>query len=187
MADISEKSGLAVQGLTGKLMVDEVTGRITLVKNGVHKLLIGTDEQGNELIKIAKDGIDVFVASPDELIFNSADNLFKIVETDTVDVVKGADLSTASNFITTTVSNPTVIGFVVPFFGSSVGTQQLPYTIVSLSGTDSGKLLYEARTSVNGTTVDFLVNTPQGITGSYYPAAFTSRFRYYIVQETAAV
>lgn len=185
MANISENSGKAVQGFTGKLMVDEVGGRILLQKNGVFKMLIGVDNLGTELVKIAQDGIDVFVADDDQLIFNSENNLFKIVDTGLVDVVKAANTTSASDTATSAVDYPTVIAFVLPFFGSSSGTEQTPYTILQPTGADAGKVLYEARVSVNGTTLTFIVNTPQGITGSYYPAAFTARFKYYVVQETS--
>lgn len=42
-------------------------------------LLIGPDSSGTEVVKIAKPGFDAATAGPDSLVFNSNQNIFKII------------------------------------------------------------------------------------------------------------
>lgn len=185
MADVYIGGGKRTDSYNGKLDFDRekslILGRD---ENFLPRLQILADGQ-NFRMKVSKEDVDVFTATDDQLVFDSSRNLFKIVETGIIDVVKPINSTTASNFTTVSVTNPTILVFVVPFYGSSFGVQQSPYSIIQLGGADAGKVLYEARANVQGTTIDFLVTTPN-IASGYYGTAFTTRFRYYVIQETAA-
>lgn len=190
MADISEKSGKAVQGFAGKLMVDEVNGRILLQKNGVYKMLIGADDQGNETVKIARDGIDVFSASDSDLIFNSSNNIFKIVRTDTTSYVGSSSIS-ASDTDTKTIPHnlgytPALVIYVdapaiIGFMGGG-GITSMPITYV-LPGASQSNPLFTIRARVDNDNIyiDFICFV--GTSNDY--STYTWNFKYYLLQETA--
>jgi hypothetical protein len=64
----------------GDLRIEYQNGRMIVSKNTIDLMLAGKDDQGNVVVKIALDGIDVKTASDDQLIFNSAQNVLKVID-----------------------------------------------------------------------------------------------------------
>lgn len=53
---------------------------------GTRRVLMGKGKDGFYGFKVSEDGVDVYEAANDELIFNSSQNVFKIVATGTIEV-----------------------------------------------------------------------------------------------------
>lgn len=151
---------------------------------GTRRVLLGKGANGFYGLKVSKPGFDVYTAADDDLVFNSDNNIFKIVRKDTATVSKPA------NTARTVETVPHGLGYaplVIAFNDSS------PPGIASLSpspniNVDSGgSVSFQAGFSVDATNLYFFVDTPNvgGAGGPPYSSAITQVFTYYILQETA--
>lgn len=62
----------------GELKTQDVT-KIFKDDTGVRRVLLGKGKNGFYGLKVSQEGIDVYDASDDDLVFNSSQNVFKIV------------------------------------------------------------------------------------------------------------
>jgi hypothetical protein len=67
--------------LGGQIRTEDAKGRLIVSKNNLDTLLLGQNDAGNVVVKLAKPGYDVKTATNDQLILNSEQNVFKIVAT----------------------------------------------------------------------------------------------------------
>jgi|SRR6266850_2519461 len=155
-----------------------------IVHDGMNfKALFGRDGNGDYVVKIAKDGFNVLVANNSQLIFNSANNVFKIMATDVV------DLGTSSPGNPATVvdvahglsGTPLAIAFGT-VTDATFGTRTVPlphYTMTGTSGISNAVRVIGAYVimETNGTNIRFTLSG-NAITTS-------ATVRYYILQETA--
>jgi len=147
--------------------------------------LFGFDDAGNIVVKVAKTGFDANVATNDQLIFNSQQDVFKIElnntaslvgknmtagETKTVPIAHGLSTTPAFQIY---VNAPSVIGLQ----GGS-GLTNLP--LIYAAGGTIG-LILQARVDSTNLYLD-LINV--GATTVDY-SAYTWSFKYYLLQETA--
>lgn len=60
----------------------ESENRTKIIKdeNGVNRILIGRTQDGRYVMRVSKEGVDVLEAGENDLIFNSDNNLFKIID-----------------------------------------------------------------------------------------------------------
>jgi hypothetical protein len=77
-AQVSGSLGDTLQ--IGGVNLNGSDGNIELTKDRNKPLLIGKDSKGNEVVKVAKEGYDARTARDDQLVFNSDQNVFKIVK-----------------------------------------------------------------------------------------------------------
>jgi hypothetical protein len=90
---------------SGKVTINNTVAQGTLVNDGNNdRILLGFQKDGfgtgvDYGLKISKDGEDVKTASNDNLIFNSAQNVFKIVGAGTMTVNKAGGSETGSDSI----------------------------------------------------------------------------------------
>lgn len=68
-----------IDSLDGQLRVEKDNNRLVVSNGLTDVMLAGVDDSGEIVIKIAKPGFDVKTAANDELIFNSAQNVLKVV------------------------------------------------------------------------------------------------------------
>lgn len=149
-----------------------------------NKALLGRDDSGNYVVKVAKDGADVLTATGDDLIFNSDNNLFKIITTGVIPI---SHVHTVNSAKTTSIGHgqtgrPTVICFatnlVAPGIASSAPSYQMPVTAPGVSG---GNLVIAMllQAYVDDTNLNIY-------TWSNPATTITADVRYYIIQETAS-
>ncbi len=161
--------------------------------SGIPNVLIGKRPlTGIRGFYVAKPGIDVTRASDDELIFNSQEDAFKIVNAGTATI----NVPNSSNdFLAQVVVNhdlgyvPAYLAYIVPPAGYSsyVNESQLPFfsyilfdssTGISAGWHINGKADVGSLTSTSITfTLSFVFNSSNNV-GDW-------TFRYYLLQETA--
>lgn len=132
------------------------------------------------VLRIAKTGYDATTASTDNLIFNSEQNVFKIVSSGTVTVSKAASNTRGSVTLKHGLSyTPLVISFL---YDGSIYIP-VPYLSIILSGTGVGTVYSNNYLFTTITDLSFNVETPTSSPG--YALAYDTIFKYYILQETA--
>lgn len=149
-----------------KLQNESVT-KIYKDKNGVNNILIGIDSSGSSRIIVAEDGVDVLTATDDQLIFNSRQNILKIVKevdlTLTISHVAGAAgnpnvtqqavIAHGLSFIPTPSSNIVIPTYFSGLFDTSPTTNETNPALVYANVSGSLKLLSVAKVNVDATNV----------------------------------
>jgi len=155
----------------------------------VPRLLMDADS-----MKISQSGVDVKTATNSQLIFNSSQNMFKIVATGTTTITGGSSASTNGSYSKIVAHNlghtPIVMAYAVGY-GSSL--QPLP-TVISASfrqhtittPNDDFFMAVDqwARSGADGTNVTFSIDWAN----ANYPTAYVVSdlvIKYYLLQETA--
>lgn len=165
--------------------------------SGTRRVLLGKGANGFYGLKVSPEGTDVYTAADDELIFNSDQNVFKIVETGTATVPlisMGAGVSNASQSVTVTHNlgyTPICIAYAVDRDGKLI---QLPLLngrrYINLEAVLPGAGIVMApysvaQAEVTTTTVvfsNYAANSNMG-SGSTVSAL---NIKYYLLQETAS-
>ena len=168
----------------------QATNQLYKDENGIPSISIGVLPGGTTQIKVAKSGFDVTTCPDADLIFNSAQNVFKIVGSGTLSLTH--DIGGSSNVITTTASEPHGLGFVPGLqafitldpgiMSGSLANSQVPnpYPIFYTIGADL-VLMGQAEVYVDATNVYFTMRTDDVGGGPYSCSA-----KYYLTQETFA-
>lgn len=169
----------------GRLISNEDRTKIIKDDAGVQRFLQGFNQGGfnnNVGLKISQEGKDVLTAADSELVFNSDNNLFKIVQTGSATMNADATVSGAGSTIVTTI--PHNLGFVpaaLIYTLTSAG-DYVPLPAVSSYTTSGGNVLFNQfiTSSIDDTNL-YIKFFPGGATdyGEY-------EFKYYLIQETAA-
>lgn len=171
-----------------QLKVDEQT-KIVKDDTGTRRVLLGKGADGFYGLKVSKGSYDVYSTDDENLIFNSNNNLFKIIDSGTVSIPSGTTPSASVEDYSVDVSHslgfaPLVIAYTVEsndslrlfgvlnidsstLTGGFVETQVM--TDEEIFSTDTYVRFYVAHTNATGSGVDFLGRT----------------IKYYILQETA--
>lgn len=169
--------------IQGKLPNDLGYGYLLYTPDGKVSIACYIDVDGNPILKIAKDGFDATTATNDELIFNSTQNVFKIVDTGTIPI---SHAHSANSALTTSQAHgqsgrPTIVCFANDLVAPGVGgspSYQMPFLYPAVSG---GNLvistLLQAYTDGTNLTV---------YTWSANATTITANIKYYILQESAS-
>lgn len=147
---------------------------------GIRRVLLGKGADGFYGLKVSKPTFDVYSAGDDELAFNSDQNVFKIVQTDTYNFTVDG---TSSQFI----SIPHDLSFspvIIAYISFSGNYNPLPTSLSSSSFTVLGATYVGFQSwlsfSVDQTNIYFNLDNPSGAyNGSIVP------IKYYLLQETA--
>lgn len=171
-------------------IVSDVNQNISELKNretteifkddtGTRRVLLGKGQDGFYGLKVSQEGQDVYSAADDELIFNSNQNVFKIVATDTSSVFYPASSGQAQTVI------PHNLGYApmaqVYYYEGGTNYFNTPFPVFSPAGLAIFYLDYY----VNETNLVVRV-TKYNVAGSTYASDSTINFRYYLLQETAS-
>jgi len=153
--------------------------QIIAVQDGENKAAFGFYGDANKFgFKVAEDGVDVLTATDDQLIFNSEQNVFKIVKTGTVP--SAAYSPGVANLITIPHGldhAPIVVGFMA--VGS--GYRMLPlFTSVNNGG--GGFQSVDGWTYIESDATNIYISFNSAGTTA---AAGTYNVKYYALQETA--
>lgn len=137
------------------------------------KVLMGNQATFGEGFYVAKAGIDVTTnTDPTNFIFNSNQNVFKIIQTSTT-VIPSSGTSTSSVSV---AHNLSMIPIVFAY-GLILGNY-IPFPIINVNSS-TGIVLSTYSAYTNATNVTFEVTVPGGTVGS------ATSIRYYLLQETA--
>jgi len=165
----------------GQLINDGTFDRVLI---GFQKGGFGTKDLG---IKVSKEGYDVKTAADDELIFNSSQNMFKVVISDSTTVIGSSSLTYGTP---QTATIPHNLGYVpafnvyvnpsspIPGFQGGDGLSNLPLMYFSAGAV---LLLLQARADSTNLYLD-VINTNSG---TYDLDLYSWTFKYYLLQETA--
>jgi hypothetical protein len=145
---------------------------------GTPSILIGVDNTGKSVIKVAKAGKDVTTAIDADLAFNSSQNTLKVVATGTTTIVKAASTTYAESFFTHGLGfAPVVIA------SGSYNGGVIKSTLPMINTENNGAVgLLIKLSAIDSSDVVFSVTTPS--TGSFYLGSYTITIKYYFLQET---
>lgn len=198
MGDKTSQNSQSTDALDGKLNFEQNKNRIIgRDENNIARLLINANPD-NFFMKISKPTLDVINATDDELIFNSGQNIFKIVGTGTL-TIPNANLNfivnqTYNNTTGNTAAHglsftPAVLGF-VEYSGG--GRTLMPATEINSGGgtvsTGGGLQITNFTISTDATYVSVIANS---VAYGEYDWTGTPMFggtrtvKYYLLQETA--
>lgn len=149
-------------------------------ESGTNRVLLGQGADNFYGMKVSQEGVDVYGAADEDLVFNSDHNLFKIISSGYTTV--SGSLVSGTNPTTTTV--PHSLGYpptIIAYLQYTNGSHMLPYVSVGLVGTaDAGKVNWMIDVHADSTNMYFTFTDSGQSTGGTYT------IKYYIIQETAA-
>lgn len=197
---MSSESSPMLSSQNGKIFLDQENEQLTINDaSNNHVALAGKDSTGAIVFKVAKPGFNAITATNDQLIFNSAQNTFKIVSSATIVipqvVLSGASIGGVSRYTLTHNLGyaPVVIAFLVdingntspvPGFRSPDGEANI-YVGTSQVNTILQQNEWITYTTSNSTVVfaNYFSN-PNNYSGGTYTATAVN-IKYYLLQETA--
>jgi len=157
-------------------------------KNGLPLALFGQYPDGSIALKVAKSGKDVTTAATGDLIFSSANNIFKIVQVGTINI----PITTAGGlFQATPVAHglgyqPAMTAFLTfTPGGPSTRAQLLPYVIDAIGGTT---VTYKGsvQAAVDATYVYANASIDASVAAVVFSGAPSLPIKYYLMAETAS-
>lgn len=178
-----------VQALvTGRLPNDLGYGIQFSDASGIPRIIAYIDANNNPVFKISESGVNVTTAGDDELLLNSAQNVFKIVQSGTGTLSVPASMASL-DVATETISHglgykPAFMCFITG--GDAYGTSSsqvlmMPFSSpVIVAGTIRGFMYADAYTTTSNFVFRWSNNTTiTEVTGG------SINFKYYLLQETA--
>lgn len=146
---------------------------------GTRRVLLGKGADDFYGMKVSKPGLDVYDASNDELIFNSNQNVFKIVKTGSSSI--DATSATAGSTVTSTI--PHGLSFIpIPWvFWNQTGNNYEALPTWSSYSASGGSVLFGGFFSYEVNDTNLVLQFLPGATSNYGVFNFT----YYLLQETA--
>lgn len=156
-----------------------------VVSDGKNDILFaGREADGSIVVKVAKTGFDAKTASGNNLIFNSGQDIFKIVQkgstTITVPTPSGVGASIIGDLIPHNQTHrPTIIANITSSSTGTGGTGNTPTPWTSFSGTGNLQFIADFNT-IDDTNFQFYV---QWITSTTQFSGIWT-FTYYILQES---
>lgn len=163
------------------------TGTLVYGTDQVPRIAMYIDSSGNPVLKVAKAGNDVTTAANDNLVFNSAQNIFKIVKTGTASLaVPSPFLNGAS--VTATIAHglsaaPAFLAYVNIPPGSGIYGTGLGHVPAFTMG--SGAVTSYVQGTTDATNLYLTVTNVFGANLSGAPFGSTWTLRYYVLQESA--
>lgn len=162
---------------------------------GTRRVLMGRGPSGFYGMKVSQEGNDVYDATDDQLVFNSDNNIFKIVQTGEITVTPpftGSPPNTQSGTHTTSLAHglsftPAYIAYVtIPstagLSGGDLSQTPLIYPD-DTGGASRGTIFVMCDLVVDSTNITAKVYQRNNI--DYSPADPNFVFKYYLLQETA--
>lgn len=179
--------------ITGRLPDDLGYGTLLYDSDGNARIAMYIDEDGNPVFKVSEEGQDATTAADSDLIFNSAQNVFKIVTSGTVTQT----LSNAANLVSAGKQSVTIahnLGYVPAFliyvtapstFMDGAILFQLPHSTFFNDGSANDGLFF---TYFYGTvdSTNLTINYVHNRNTDYSPQSPAFTVRYYLLQETAS-
>lgn len=171
-------SGNSLQGL------DITSTAITLGDGFNQRILLGPDSTGQEVLKISMAGYDASSATNTQLLFNSNQDIFKIVSTGVRSISHNHTLinsAITTSFAHNQSQRPILVAYASNLVAPGIPgtpTYILPLTYPGISG---GNLVISTLMDIHVDDTNITLAT-----WSAHITTITSDIRYYILQETAA-
>ncbi len=171
--------------LDSKVRLEQGNGRL-IVSDGINNIgLFGYDSVGNIVVKIAKSGYNADTATNDQLVFNSAQNIFKIVKIMNLNVLKAANSSDSG--LVSAAHGLSFIPAIIAYASYGIGYQSMPISTPETSATGVGLNVLSSAVYVDSTNIYGETLTPNtGTVHSFYGATVNLDIKVYLMQETAA-
>lgn len=144
---------------------------------GVRRVLLGKSSNSFYGLKVSKPDIDVFSATDEQLVFNSEQNVFKIVDKGTIEITLDADTATAVEIAHGLSYTPIVLAF----FTSDTQYYPLPAIMASTINTTSNMIEIQTWLDAYTDSTNLII---KGQNANATPAGPLS-VTYYLLQETA--
>ena len=144
----------------------------------VNRVSLGLLSDGSYGLKVSPENVDVLTADDSELIFNSSQNVFKIVLTDTVTLTRGA----SDDFQAVTYDHN--LGYVpamIAFLDYTGAKMPLPQTYINQTSGIVNEIIKVQDIGTSQVVFEAIAPTA----GSRYGSAQTYTIRFYLLQETA--
>lgn len=156
--------------------------RVEIFKDdsGTRRVLLGKGLNGFYGLKVSKEGKDVYEASDSELVFNSSQNVFKIITTDTailLGTAAGAGTSSVDVDLGSVTETPIVFAYAL------VASLYVPLPFES-QGLSGGDIVTRWGISYHILGANLTFNYIQDSTQGDTTAGFS--IKYYVLQETAS-
>lgn len=190
--------GLAQYDKTNKLVSElgqQADGSNSLKffdSSGIGIAQFGTFPDGTTGLKVAKSGVEVSAATNDQLIFNSNQDVFKIVKTGTASITPPSSWGGGNAQTVTIVHSLSSSPAFLVYVNNPVGIPGTVYagqlssvpSVIWGPSASGGVGFYLSSARVDGTNlyidlVNLLSSTQTGVN------AYTWNYKYYILQETA--
>lgn len=157
--------------------------------NGNPSIFIGVDQTGKSVIKVAKTGNDVTVATDSQLAFNSSQDVLKVVKTDTITVAAdtfpatGATYAVHQTFTTINHGLSFVPHVIASILAGSTYTPLPAKSVVVNNGGLGGFIRWDVSAYSDLTNVTFQIDSFGANTtaSTYGPLTI----KYYLLQESA--
>lgn len=157
-----------------QLKVQDVTN-IFKDDTGTRRVLLGKGKNDFYGMKVSQVGTDVYDGADEDMVFNSDNNLFKIVTTGTYTLTGTYDGAVEHYNVFTIPHGLAFTPVVIAFYD---GTRPLPFFEVGAGLSVEIQAMWEI--SVDETNIYILHTIPTGTSGDYF-----NTIKYYLLQETA--
>lgn len=151
--------------------------RVQIFKDdaGTRRVLLGKGLNDFFGLKVSPEGVDVYDATDSQLIFNSDQNIFKIVSSGTTSLSQPANTASVTVVVPHGQSAPPAV---TAYLQDSTDYFPLPLSFIN-SGATTLDLLQYISFYVDSTNITFYCTSPLTF------GAHTYSIKYYILQETA--
>jgi hypothetical protein len=148
---------------------------------GTRRVLLGKGLNDFYGLKVSPEGTDVYDAADSDLVFNSNQNVLKIVSSGTHTLTKPVNQILEEDAIAHGLDFIPILVFNIESVTTSPGEWRLG--LVMNHDTATGALYSIASANVDATNLSFRAQTPSG--GIYYASQLVFNYKYYLLQETA--
>lgn len=171
------KSDSGIETLTIGKIAEGGNGILIKDSNDVNRALFGEFPDGSIALKVSQTGIDVLTAANDDLVFNSSQNILKVVQSGTATVTAIANQGTFNTVNHSLGYTPMVIATCKsPLFPGN-NRAMVPY----ISSPDTTSKVVATVSNTREDLIQFGVELGSAATGS----AGDWEFKYFLLQESA--
>lgn len=163
--------------------------QVLAVQDGQNKAIFGFYGTANKFgLRVAEDGVDVLIATDDQLIFNSEQNVFKIVYVGFINsaAASASNGGSGAGSDLQTVSYAHGLGYtpvVLAYFNVDGFFYPLPYSTFGALSNGFQAINYQPFST--DTTVSFDTSIEVYATGAASVSVSPAQIKYYLLQETA--
>lgn len=144
---------------------------------GTRRVLLGKGADDFYGLKVSQEDVDVYSAADNELVFNSNQNVFKVVAQGTTSVTYTANDTVYTSVVPHGQSN---IPIVNAYFANSGARVSIPYYILGAGGGGGYFIAAGIWAAVDATNITFVFAN-----GNVLPLPGVADFKYYIMVESA--
>lgn len=147
---------------------------------GTRRVLLGKGADGFYGLRVSQEGVDVYTATLAQLVFNSDNNLFKIVASGTTTLDYDGNVNTFATVAHGQSNIPIVLAYVQLPNNANFSPMAGQYVPMPVYINRTGLPAVQCVQSVDSTNIYLRVHD------IYAPPNQTYNFRYYVLQETAS-